>query len=105
MAVLSVVVVYFVLVCVKEYVFLVWLLDREDSIIISIICNSELELGVLQCQNVGDRSFIKLYITIPLYILFAGSLDVSTTYFNCHGVISSQALVTRFFFQNRSTVY
>ena len=98
-------VVYFVLVCVKEYVFLVWLLDREDSIIIYIICNSELELGDLQCQNVGDGSFIKLYITIPLYILFAGSLDGSTIYFNCHGVITTQTLVTRFLFQNRSTVY
>ena len=75
------------LVHIKVHVFPTWIVDCEESIIFSVIGNSELALDVLQCQNIGDGSFIELYLTISLYIGFVVSLNGSNIPFYCHGLI------------------
>ena len=65
-------------------VFPVWILDYEDSVIFDNICNSDLALGVIQCQNFGGGLFIKTYLTIYFSISFAGALNGSIIYFDCH---------------------
>ena len=59
-------------------------MDYEESIIIAVIGNSELDLENIRHQNVGDVSFIKPYLIISLYIGFAGSLNGSTINFYCN---------------------
>ena len=51
---IGIVVVESILVHVQVYVLTVQLVRSKDSSIISIICDPELALGIIQCQNVGD---------------------------------------------------
>ena len=63
------------------------LVDCKDIITITIICDSELEIDVLQCKNVCDGLFIKPYLAIPFYINFVVSFYNYFILFNCRGLV------------------
>ena len=80
-------VVEFILAHVKVCVFFVPIVECKYSIIIEIICYSELTRDVPQCQNFGDGFLIKPYLTMPFYNIFVFSIDGSTLSLNFCGII------------------
>ena len=78
MVVLGVVVLESVLVNNKLYVLTVRIVEYKDYVIIAIIWDSKLVINVLQWQNVGDGSLIKIHLTTTFYISFAGGIDGCT---------------------------